>query len=138
LEFKGSLYVNEDKIPILPSEGIEAIVTDGAKKSKEGNLSKAGVICTESPVLEYDGPKNPDGLWKDTNFVFTVGAKVNRNRINRTRPIFRKWACNIKLNYNDTMCNKEQVIGWLKTAGEQCGAFDWRPKFGRFQAEEIK
>lgn len=137
LEFKGGLYVNESKRPIVPAEGIEAIVRAGAKKSKEGKTAQSGVFCLESSALEYDGPKDPDGLWKDDRFVIVAGVKVGQSRVMRTRPKFDKWSCVVELSYNPEVCNEEQIFNWLKVAGEQCGAFDWRPRYGRFTVERV-
>jgi hypothetical protein len=138
LEFKGGLYCDENERPILPAEGIEAIVVAGAKKSKEGPTAKAGVICSKHFLLTYDGPEKADDLWADKDFVLQASVRVNNSRIIRTRPIFRDWKCDVELEYNTEMCNEEQVIGWLKTTGEQCGSFDWRPKYGRFIVEKIE
>lgn len=137
LEFKGGLYVNEKKEPIMPAEGIEAVVRAGAKCSKEGKVVQAGVFCLESAVLEYEGPKDPDGLWNDERFVSVAKAKVGQSSIMRTRPIFHEWAVDIELHFNPEVCNEEQIYKWLRVAGEQCGAFDWRPRYGRFTVERL-
>ena len=137
LEFKGGLYVNAKNEPIMPAEGIEAIVRSGAKKSKEGKLAQAGVYCLESALMVYDGPKDPDEMWKDERFVNSAIVKVGQARVMRTRPIFNEWSCDIELHYNPEVCNEEQIFNWLRIAGEQCGAFDWRPRYGRFIVERI-
>lgn len=138
LEFKGSLYVNEQKQPILPSEGIEAMVVSGAKCNKQGKDAKAAVFCPASSILEYDGPKDIDELWKEDKFRLTAGVKVKQARIMRTRPIFPEWSADIELRYNTGLCNESQIDKWLKDCGEQCGAFDWRPRYGRFEVSKIK
>lgn len=138
LEFLGGLYLNEDKNPIVPSEGVEAIIVAGAKKSKDGLLAKAAVYCPEHAMLNYEGPKNPNDLWKDKRFVLTVGVKLGgKTRIMRTRPIFKDWSFDTAIKYNTEMCDEDQVFGWLVTSGVQCGAFDWRPKYGRFSVERL-
>jgi hypothetical protein len=137
LEFKGSLYVNEEKRPIMPLEGIEAVVVAGARKTKEGQVAKAGLFCSENSILEYDGPKDPDKLWENESFRLRVPVKINQSKVIRTRPIFKQWSCVVELSYNPTICNEEQIFSWLKVAGEQCGAFDWRPKYGRFSVEKV-
>ena len=136
LEFKGGLYVDENSHVILPPEGIEATIVAGAKKSKEGQVAKAEVYCKKPAILLYEGPQDPEELWKDENFRLTVGVKVNGSRIMRTRPIFKKWAAIVELAFNGV--NAETVINWLKTAGAICGSFDWRPRYGRFQVEEVE
>lgn len=140
IEFKGGLYLSEEGLPVLPSDGIDAIINAGAKKTKEGIIAKAGCFCTPTPhpALIYDGPKTVDGLWADEKFRLMVSVKIGKVRVMRTRPIFQDWMCDVEINFNTTVCNEEQIFGWLRTAGEQCGAFDWRPKYGRFHVERIK
>lgn len=137
LEFLGGLYVDESKRPILPTEGIEAIVVAGAKKSKQGMNAKAGVYCPNAALLQYDGPKDPEELWLEPKFRITVGVRIEKKRIMRTRPLFPDWTVDIDLCCNMEICSEEEVYQWLKVAGEQCGAFDWRPKFGRFRTEQL-
>lgn len=138
-EFDGSLYVNETGEPIMPSEGIEAVVRAGAKKSKEGKVAQSGVFCLQNSPLDYDGPRTADELWNypDEKFVLVAGVKVGQSRVMRTRPIFPEWSCDIKLHYNPEVCNEEQLFAWLQVSGEQCGAFDWRPRYGRFIVERL-
>jgi len=138
LEYKGGLYVDEEKRPIMPASGIEAMIVAGAKKSKEGQIAKASVYCPKASLLKYKGPQEADSLWKDDNFRITTGVKVQKSRIMRTRPYFPEWSVDIELCYNVEMCNSEQIFQWLKACGEQCGAFDWRPKYGRFTVERLK
>lgn len=138
LEYKGSLYLNENHEPIFPTEGIEAIIVSGAKQAKEGKNAKAGIYAEKPAVLQYEGPKEPDALWKDERFRLASLVRVGQARVVRTRPKFDKWSCEIELKCNDEVVNEQQVHDWLKTAGEHCGAFDWRPKFGRFEVEKVE
>lgn len=137
LEFKGSLYVDQNKRPVLPSEGIEAIVVAGAKKLKEGPAAKAGVICRKNPLIQYDGPATADELWLDETFRICRMVKVGTARVMRTRPIFNNWIVDVELDINTDLVNESQVLNWLKAAGTQCGAFEWRPKYGLFTVEKL-
>jgi hypothetical protein len=136
LEWRGSLYLNDGKV-CLPGDVIEAAFCEGAKRSKSGKLAQAGIICPTNPPLEYDGPSDIDDLWKDGGFRLTVGVKIQRSRVMRTRPIFRKWAVTFGLMFDDGLLNREQVIEIMKTTGEVVGICDWRPKFGRFGVEVL-
>jgi hypothetical protein len=139
LEFKGGMYVGENKEPVLIAEGTEAIIRAGARKSKEGKVVESGVICTKHAPLEYEGPKDVDELWKDEKFRLQAIVKnpTGGGRTVRTRPMFPIWSAVVELQYNQEVCNEEQVKNWLTVAGEQCGAFDWRPKYGRFKVEKV-
>lgn len=138
LEFKGGLYVDENNRVILPASGLEAVIRDGAKKSKEGKVVQSGVFVEEDAFLVYDGPQDGNDLWEDKKFVSQMSVRVGQARIIRTRPIFKKWSCDVEVVFNDSVVTEDQLVGWLQTAGEQCGAFDYRPKHGRFTVEVIE
>lgn len=137
LEFKGGLYVNEDMRPILPPEGIKACIVAGAKKSKEGQIAKAGIWVSDYALLEYDGPKTADKLWEDERFRLRNRVKVNQSTIVRTRPIFKEWAATVEVRYNPSICSPEQILNWLKACGEY-GSFDWRPDYGHFTVAAVE
>ena len=143
IEFHGGLYTDDEGHPIMPFDGIEAIVRDGAKKTKEGKVVQSGVFCTKDARLEYDGPKTPDELWEEggeeiTPYAYQTMVKVGQSKICRTRPQFKDWSATIELSYNPDVCDDEQITKWLEVAGEQCGAYDYRPRFGRFTVEKVE
>lgn len=137
LEFLGSLYLRDGK-PCMPSECLEAVLNAGAKKIKMGTTCKAGIFIDESPFIEYDGPTNPDEMWKSDQFRLTAGVKLNgKTRVMRTRPKFTDWVITFSTQYLTDLLNKTDVIEFARIAGIQCGLCDWRPKFGRFVVEEV-
>lgn len=137
LEWYGSLYLSDGK-PCLPGEILEAAFLTAAKKQKRGKQAQAGIICPKSYPLVYDGKRKPEELWADPEYRWTVGARVQQNRVMRTRPIFREWSCKIELQYDDSLLNEEEVNHLVRVAGEIVGVGDWRPKFGRFKVETSK
>lgn len=136
LEFMGSLYLNADG-PILPSEVVDGIVQTAAKKTREGMTAKSGCFCPAHARLEYAGPRDAKALWEDENFRFAAMVRVQQAHVVRTRPIFRDWSAVVTLNIEDTLVDVENVDGWMRVAGTQIGACDWRPKNGRFTAERL-
>ena len=56
----------------------------------------------------------------------------------RTRFIARQWSAEVTLTYEDKMLNKATIVDIVTIAGEQCGMFDWRPKYGRYTATVMK
>lgn len=134
LEWHGSLYLSDGK-PCLPGEVLEAAFVVAAKKQKKGKQAQAGILCPRSYPLTYDGPRKLDKLWLDRQFRLTVGARVQQNRVMRTRPIFRKWSCEIQVQYDDSLLNEEEVRNIVRVTGEIVGVGDWRPKYGRFNVE---
>jgi hypothetical protein len=134
LEWYGSLYL-QDGAPCMPGELLEAHLVESAKKRKKGPQTKAGLYCNGNFPLRYDGPRDPDVLWADPAYRLTVGARVQRNRVMRTRPIFREWAVTFEVTYNDSLLNAADILDLLRLGGESIGLGDWRPKFGRFVVE---
>jgi hypothetical protein len=134
LEWYGSLYL-EDGVPCVPGELLEAHLVESAKKRRRGSQAKAGLYCEGTFPLLYEGPRDPEALWERPAFRFTVGARVQRNRVMRTRPIFREWALRFQVTYNDALLNEAEIEEFLRLGGEQVGLGDWRPRFGRFEVQ---
>lgn len=132
LEWYGSLYVHNG-VPCIPGELIEAAFIEAAKKSKRGQQAKAGMLSDGFWPLEFDGPRNPDDLWKDGKYRLTTGVRVQRNRVMRTRPIFPRWEATVKIDFLPDQLNREEIADIMSTMGRVIGLGDWRPRFGRFE-----
>jgi len=134
LEWHGSLYLDKSE-PCIPGEVLEATFNSAAKKRRKGQQVKAGLYCDGFFPLQYNGPRKPDELWQLEEFRLTCGVRVQRNRVMRTRPIFRDWALSFTVTFNDALLNPTDITDLLTYAGENIGLCDWRPKFGRFTLE---
>jgi hypothetical protein len=137
IEFKAGLYIDEDRGPVIPGENIEATLYNAAKITKEGKIAKSACFVPKAAVLQYDGPRDADGLWQDERFRNCVGVKVGMSRIMRTRPIFHSWSAIVEVEFEDSVVNEEHVDRWVHAAGTQVGLCDWRPRCGRFTAEKV-
>ena len=135
LEWYGSLYL-QDGEPCIPGEILEAHFIESAKKRKKGVRARAGLMCEGNFPLLYEGPREPEVLWKNPRFRFTTSVRVQRNRIMRTRPIFHEWAPIFTVTYNESLLNQTDIVEMLQIGGEQVGLGDWRPRFGRYMIEE--
>lgn len=136
IEFIAGLYISADG-PVLPTHVIDATVVNAAKKSKEGTLAKSSVFCFTHSVLQYDGPRSADELWQDERFRKVSIVRVGQARVARTRPVFDAWQCVVELQVENTLVNPSRVDEWMFVAGTQVGFCDWRPQFGRFQAQRL-
>lgn len=134
IEWFGSLYVNEDGAAIIPSECLEASIYNGAKKQKLGKHFKSCVFVHEHAVLSLPTKKKKAvDLWGDDNYVDRRAVGVGQARVMRTRPIFRDWACDFVVHFDDEQVNQEEVERAIHDAGALVGVLDYRPKFGRFE-----
>lgn len=136
IEFLASLYMAADG-PVLPAFVLDAALVGGAKKSKEGVAAKSGAFCLDNALLEYDGPRTADELWRDECFRHVALVRVGTARVARTRPIFQSWAAIVSVNIENTIVNPARVDDWFAVAGTQVGVGDWRPQHGRFTSVRI-
>ena len=132
LEWMASLYLKDGRI-VLPDYCLESAFVSGAKKLKLGQQTKAGLFIEHHAPLIFEGCEmSPEALWERDENRFTIGVRVQRNKVMRTRFIARQWSAEVTLTYEDKMLNKATIVDIVTIAGEQCGMFDWRPKYGRY------
>lgn len=133
LEHMGSLYFDNEFGPFIPGQNFERMLVDAAKSVKLGTKIKAALIVeTNVNPLVYEGPRTIDGLWQDANYVHRASAKVGMQRIQRTRPMFRKWQVYADGHLDTQQVNIEDLHNVVDIAGRLVGLGDWRPRFGRF------
>lgn len=136
LEWYGSLYLDSEKHVCLPDFLVEATLIAAAKKTKQGPQAKSGMIITGDFPLVYDGPSDIDELWNDGRFTFTVMAKPpGQGVVPRTRPKFDEWSITIEVQYDDEQLNASDIQRFVNTAGSLIGFGNWRPRYGRFNAQ---
>ncbi len=129
----GEITVDPNARLVLRDLGLEALIIGGAKKLKQGNSAKSGIIVEEDAILEYDGPRNINELWTGGKHVHRVPVRVGTARVMRTRPIFRVWSATIGVTFDQQVIDEPEIFAILKVAGQQVGIGDWRPRFGRFE-----
>lgn len=138
IEFMGSFYVGQDGRPGWPGENIEAMICAGAKKSKEGQVSKMAIFVDALCPLIYKGPTDLEELWAKDEFRIAALVKVGMSRVMRTRPIIRQWELVVPVQYDPSLVDRAVVMKWVEVAGQQVGLSDWRPRYGRFTVSEEK
>ena len=142
IEFMGALYLDRNLHPCIPAKVLEGVILGrggAARQKREGQQAAKGIFVDSSFPLEYDGPKDAEAMWQDSRFRLSAMVRVQANRILRVRPLIPAgWTADVEITFDDAAVNKEQLSGWLKTAGEEIGIMDWRPRYGRFSVELIK
>lgn len=136
--WKDSVYWSQTlKCVAIPAVMIEACFTNGAKAYKLGTRAKAVLFVEGDEVplycrgelitnLEENGQIELDGR----------GAVVMKRRVDRWRPIVREWSMTFNLAVLDEAAlNAETLDKIADQAGRFNGLGDFRPRFGRFQAE---
>jgi len=138
IEWEAGLYLDDELRPAWPGENVEAMLFAASKNDRAGKKCRAGLFSNGVWRLKYDGPSDLDALYADKRFVDARAVVIQRQRIIRTRPIFRKWSLAFEIEYNAEVLNASEVERFVVTAGSLIGLSDFRPKFGRFEVVNIK
>jgi hypothetical protein len=137
-EWRGSLYFDKTLGPYIPGQNIEAVITCGAKLQKLGTKFKQGFMVKEDKVkLEYVGPRIVEALQNDVRFIDMRSVKVQQARLQRCRPIFAEWSLSFTILFNPEVIEKRDVLKAIDDAGMLIGLGDYRPRFGKFEAQEV-
>lgn len=136
----GKLVIQGFGVPVIPGENIEGMLVKGAKKRKNGEAFKAGIIVEQDTVIEIPSDGNGKSKTKtiaemlgDPNHVYIHRAVVQGKTVMRTRPIFNRWQLKPTISYLPSEINRAEVEETLELCGRIIGLGDWRPRFGRFE-----
>ncbi len=132
-EWRGGLYLDEDGHPCIPPENIEMALIRAAMKNKMGEQFRSGVLALGNFKLKLPKRWNLESASRDANFSLRKSKCVKRNRVMRVRPIFREWAADIAVQYDDSLVSEAEIRKVLELAGRIIGLGDERPRYGRFK-----
>lgn len=135
LEFIGSLYYDSQLGPYIPGTMVFAALREGARLTRSGKKIERGVDVVElTHPLIYEGPRTPEELWNDSNFVDTRSVRVQSARVDRTRPIFNRWNVEFDLMCDPEVVDENEIKRIIQNAGSFAGFGDYRQMYGRFTA----
>jgi hypothetical protein len=134
LEWHGGLWLHDGR-PCIPPQCVKAVLVDGARKCKRGNIAKAAFMADGPAILDYAGPATVPGLWADQRFRHREMVRVRNSRTVRTRPCFPEWSAHVTGTFLPSLMNRSEIITLFKLSG-LLGLGDHRPEFGRFLVEE--
>jgi hypothetical protein len=138
LQFRGGLYSSVDGKPCLPARVLEAAFHNGAKCKRKGAQFKIGCFVQDDAPLQYKGPKDADGLWADSKFVFTDLVRTSTGgKTLATYPMFNEWSAEVTVLYNPEKMNRDEVITAITDAGTDKAIGASRPRHGRFNVTHI-
>lgn len=136
-EWNGSIYHRDDIGPFIPGQNIDASLQQAAKLQKLGTRFKQAVMVLENEVpLQYKGPRDREGLFQ-AGFVDVRGVKISTAKLMRCRPKFNDWQAEFTVAFNEDVLNLEEVRKAVHDAGQLVGLCDYRPRFGKFEAEVL-
>jgi hypothetical protein len=59
--------------------------------------------------------------------IYTCRAVVQRQGVLRSRPRLERWACSLKMTYDDELLKPEMILDMFQQAGRRVGVGDQRP-----------
>ena len=127
LEWFGGLYHDPDVGIYVPSWSIVRCLERGGTLTRQGStVVRALAVMTDKVPLEYDGPPDPKDLWERPEFRWRTMVGVDRKRVPRMRPIFRRWALSLEAELLDDVMNLRDLAEIAARAGRSEGLGDAR------------
>lgn len=138
LEFMGGLYYDKEIGVYVETIAILRTIQNAAMITRQGkDVLRAMTPTVPRVPLIYSGPRTPEQLIKKPEFRYRASVGNQKNRIMRTRPMFRDWSVEMECYFlEDAGLSKSSLPGICSTAGRCVGLLDGRViGFGRFTAE---
>lgn len=138
LEFVAGTYWTPEAGYHIPGGNIESMLIASAKHFRLGQQVKQAVAVTEvhCPFKFSDDKLPPDKLWENKAYVDIRGVRVGTAKVNRCRPVFASWSVSFTAAFAPDKINPEDLVRVVENAGRYIGLGDFRPRYGRFTAEE--
>lgn len=150
LEWMASIYFDEEVGLFVPTKMILGCFKSAARKFRQGKTTKAITLdcALGAPLIGYEG-MSPEQIWEVKNkkeqqeHVFFTSVVVDRSRLIRYFPIFRKWEIKFNLFLNVELLSEEDLKNIIEVAGLEYGFGEFRPEnasgtCGRFTLENFK
>ncbi|HUW13968.1 MAG TPA: hypothetical protein VM537_29865 [Anaerolineae bacterium] len=142
IEWEGRLYLNKHRQLTMPGHNIEASIRDAARWESKGKIVSPSLYVPSLPAPFLEIERRTGVTLEELDPVrdeywLQVMAKIKRDRILRTRPMFPEWAVDFELQYRPRLIDESKIYYWLIIAGMQCGLGDWRPRYGQYEVERI-
>ena len=122
--------------PILPGANFQRCLRNAATKWKLGKDVLRSVVVSNDPAIEYDGPKNAIEMFNSRTPKFQLAAFTSRG-VWVNRLMFPLWKATYRLTVDDEILSVSQLKRIITMAGKAEGLGTWRPRHGRFTADEL-
>lgn len=136
LEWELRIYLDAEVGPYVPGRMIKGVLCAAAGKFKKGaTLGRSLITVLYRIPLEYEGPRDQQGLW-DGGYRYTTMVKnagFNAGRVMRCRPMFPEWSVNADLAFDPEEIDPD-TLSLIVERSQRYGIGDYRPEFGAFSA----
>jgi hypothetical protein len=138
LEWFGGLYHASDIGVYVPGSWIVAcLIKSGAAIRKGNAISQGLAVGTDRIPLEYDGPTDLAELYARPEFRSRLPVVVQRSRVMRMRPIFRRWRLKFEAEMDEAVLNLDEFQSIVERAGRMGMGDNRKNGYGRFTATVV-
>jgi len=145
LNWRGSLYVNQDGQLYLPANNLlRAIVAAAREYSLGTKIEDRGAVILEAAppelTIDHDGPDDLAKLWEDSRYRFRTLVNPNPSSRNKgllplMRPVFPVWAITTTAVIIPEMINWESFVKVMEAAGNVGVGNARKIGYGRFDVK---
>lgn len=138
LEWFGGLYVEDGRI-VVPTRMLRKCFVQAGKVTKQGTQVTRALQFTDRYVLlAYDGPDDPQELFKRNEFHDRAAVGISGKRTMRVRPKFPAWSLVADALLLESVMDLDDLRRVAELAGKAEGLGDNRVNgFGRFSVRIV-
>ena len=143
LETESKLYFDDEIGVYVPATWItEAIICTGFSVAKIGRAKmRGGLFATEPKIkLKYRGMnkvKTITDVVMNSEFRHRMLLKQGQVRVPKDAPIFHDWSFETAVEFDDTVVDMGSLRRIVERSAKYGGFGDFRPTFGRANAEVL-
>ena len=143
IEVRAKIYWDESLGIYVPGTWVSAAIA--AASFKKAKISKADIrgsvfVEDDKIKLQYENMnlvKKPEDIVGNPEFRLNMTLKQGQVRVVKAVPIFHKWSFSTRVEFDDKLVDESSLVDIIKHASLYGGFGDFRPTFGRAQAEVV-
>ena len=141
LEVRSKIYWDNELKIYVPTPWMDAALAKNSfaqvKISKETLRGTVFQDGSKAKLLYRDMDKvaGPEDIVKNETFRYLRTVKQGQNRIIKAYPIFHGWSFSGSMEYDDKIIDPESMERLIMYVAKYGGFGDFRPSFGRAEAE---
>ena len=131
--------------PFIPGDMLRASLAESSKalKNRMGSAFDRGVQVLDDFALQYDGPKDCNGMWEAGMYRNDGGSRNGGKLVWITRACIPVgWQINFSLRCDSSQVELSVLEDMIRAAGRYIGMGSWRPanggRFGRFTLDTFE